>query len=60
MNIFIDAQCKNMIAMVNTFVQACEMASQKDDGSISKDEEKTLKRIKTAAEKFKAEIAKAQ
>ena len=60
MNIFIDAQCKNIIAMVNTFVQSCEMAARQDDGTLSREEEKTLKRIRAAAEKFNAELKKIQ
>ena len=56
MNYFIDAQCKNMVAMVNTFLQACEIAAKKDDGSISKEELKKLKRITKAADAFKAEL----
>lgn len=58
MNYYIDAQCKNMIAMINTFLQGCELAAKKDDGTISKDELKKLKRINKAAEAFKAELKK--
>ena len=32
MNSYIDAQCRNMIAMVSTFEQACTMAAMKDNG----------------------------
>ena len=56
MNYYIDAQCKNMVAMVNTFLQACELAAKQDDGSMSKEELKTLKRITKAADAFKAEL----
>ena len=58
MNTFIQAQCRNMILMVQTFEQACNMAAQKDDGKISREEEKTLKAITAAAEKFKKELKK--
>lgn len=58
MNYYIDAQCKNMIAMVNTFEQACTLAAREDDGTISKDEEKQLKKIRAAAKKFKDELSK--
>ena len=57
-NSYIDAQCKNMVLTVDTFVQACQLAAVKDDGQVSKEEQKALKRIMTAAEKFKAEIRK--
>ena len=56
MNYYIDAQCKNMIAMVNTFLQACELAAKQDDGSITKEELKKLKRITKAADAFKTEL----
>lgn len=56
MNYYIDAQCRNMIAMVNTFLQACELAAKQDDGSITKEELKKLKRITKAADAFKAEL----
>lgn len=58
MNTFIQAQCRNMIMMVKTFEQACQMAAQKDDGKISREEEKALKSITAAAEKFKKELTK--
>ena len=58
MNAFIQSQCRNMIMMVKTFEQACQMAAQKDDGKISREEEKTLKAINAAAEKFKKELNK--
>lgn len=58
MNTFIQAQCRNMIMMVKTFEHACQMAAHKDDGKISREEEKTLKAITAAAEKFKKELTK--
>lgn len=58
MNYYIDAQCKNMIAMVKTFEAACEIAAKTDDGKISKEEMKQLKKIQAAADKFKKELSK--
>jgi hypothetical protein len=58
MNSYIDAQIKNISAMINVFVQSCEMGATKDDGKISREEEKTLAKIKKASEKFKTEINK--
>lgn len=58
MNSYIDAQCKNMLFTVDTFVQACQLAAMKDDGQVSKEEQKALKRIILAAEKFKSKIRK--
>ena len=56
MNSFIEAQIANMITVTETFTHACEMAALKDDGRISKDEEKQLKKIKAASEKFIKEL----
>lgn len=56
MNSYIDAQILNMIAMVRVFEQSCEYAATKDDGKINRDEEKQLKKIKSAAQKFIKEL----
>lgn len=58
MNSYIEAQIFNMKSMVKVFTQSCELAARKDDGQISKDEEKKLKQIKAAAEKFCKELDK--
>ena len=58
MNSYIEAQRFNMKSMVKVFTQSCELAARKDDGQISKDEEKHLKQIKAAAEKFCKELDK--
>lgn len=52
------AQILNMQAMAKTFGQSCELAAMKDDGQISKDEVKQLKRIKAAVEAFCKELDK--
>ena len=44
--------------MVKVFKQSCEIAARKDNGKISKDEEKQLRQIKAAAEKFCKELDK--
>ena len=58
MNSYIEAQIFNMKSMVKVFTQSCELAARKDDGQISKDEEKRIKQIKAAAEKFCKELDK--
>lgn len=58
MNSYIEAQIFNMKSMVKVFTQSCELAARKDDGQINKDEEKQLKQIKAAAEKFCKELDK--
>lgn len=40
MNSYIKAQILNITTMTKTFEQACEMAAMKDDGKISREEEK--------------------
>lgn len=56
MNSYIEAQIINMITMTQTFEQACELASIKDDGVRSKEEEKQLKKIKAATQKFRKDL----
>lgn len=56
MNSYIKAQILNITTMTKTFEQACEMAAMKDDGQISREEEKQLKKIKTASQKFRKEL----
>ena len=58
MNFYIDAQITNMKAMVKTFEQSCRMAATKDDGKISPEEEKVLKKISAASQKFIKELDK--
>lgn len=56
MNYYITAQITNMIAMAKTFEQSCKMAAMKDDGSIDRAEEKHLKKINAATQKFIKEL----
>lgn len=56
MNSYIRAQILNITTMTKTFEQACEMAAIKDDGKISREEEKQLKKIKAASQRFRKEL----
>lgn len=56
MNPYIGSQITNMIIMVNTFKQACLCGALKDDGTIDKLEEKQLKRINKAVDRFIKEL----
>lgn len=56
MNEYISAQILNMTSMVKTFNQSCKMAAMKNDGAIDKAEEKQLKKINAACEKFLKEL----
>lgn len=56
MNKFIQLQCKTMISSVLVFLQACKLAAKKDDGCISKEEQKTLDALQAAADSFIREL----
>lgn len=60
MNYHIDAQIVNLKAIVKTFEQSCKMAAMKDDGKISPDEEKVLKKINAATQRFLKDLDKVQ
>ena len=48
-NRYMQAQCKNMMAMIVAFTQACELAAKEDDGVLSRSEERELRKIRAAA-----------
>ena len=52
MNDYLEAQIKNMIAIVRTFENSCTMAALKNNGQIDKTGERQLKKINAASEKF--------
>jgi len=56
MNSYIQAQILNITTMTKTFEQACELAAMKDDGKLSREEEKQLKKIKAASQRFRKEL----
>ena len=56
MNSYIKAQILNITTMTKTFEQACEMAAIKDYVKISREEEKQLKKIEAASQKFRKEL----
>jgi len=58
MNYHIDAQIINMKTIVRTFEQSCRMAATKDDGKISPEEEKILKKISAATQRFIKDLDK--
>lgn len=58
MNYYIGAQILNMKAVAKTFEQSCRMAATKDDGRIDPEEEKVLKKISAATQKFIKELDK--
>ncbi len=56
MNSYIRAQILNITTMTKTFEQACELAAMKDDGRLSREEGKQLKKIKAASQRFRKEL----
>lgn len=58
MNSFIETQCRTMITTVSAFEQACQLAAMQNDGKISKDEQRALKKIKAASKAFKNSLSK--
>lgn len=56
MNVYIEEQIFNMIQMSKTFEYACELAALQDDGIIDKVEQRQLKKIRSAAQKFRKEL----
>lgn len=52
MNPYIATQIFNAQAMAKNFEQACQQAAKQDDGKISKDEEKTLRKIHAITARF--------
>ena len=56
MNDYLDAQIKNMVIIVKTFENSCRMAALKNDGRIDSTEERQLKKISAASEKFIAKL----
>lgn len=58
MNPYIAAQIFNAQAMARNFEQACQQAAKQDDGKISKDEEKTLKKVSAITARFIGDLNK--
>lgn len=56
MNHYIHAQILNMQALCRTFEQSCTMGAKADDGQTSKSEERQLKQIKAATQRFLKEL----
>ena len=57
MNQFIKSQIINITTMAGAFKEACKLAAIKDDGKISPEEQKQLKRIEKATDKFIKELS---
>ena len=55
-NPYLKAQCQNMVSALAAFSTACELAAYEDDGSLSKEALRQLRRILAAAARFQAEL----
>ena len=58
MNPYIAAQMYNAQAMAKNYEQACQQAARQDDGKISKEEEKTLKKVHAITARFISDLDK--
>ena len=56
MNTYIKNQIDNMLMITKTFEQSCDLAAMQDDGMKNREEQKQLKKIHAAAEKFRKEL----
>jgi hypothetical protein len=56
MNQYIKSQIENMTTMTKAFSDGCHLAAIQNDGTISKEEAKALKRIDAAVQRFIKEI----
>ena len=58
MNTYIKMQIDNAIVFAQMFIKSCELAALKDDGTVSKEEERQLKELRKAAESFRKSLEK--
>lgn len=56
MNTFMSIQVANMITNLKLFEEAIQLAAYRDDGVLSKEEEKQLKALRKAIEAFRIEL----
>ena len=50
--------CIRDSSYLSAFMESCRAAALQDDGVVSKEEEKVLKRLEKACEKFRTELNK--
>lgn len=56
MNPYIRAQIANLLQMLDSFEAGCKLAAQQDDDIVDKNEEKLLKRLHSATDKYRNEL----
>ncbi len=60
MNPYIATHILNAQAMARNFEQSCDQAARQDDGKLSKEEEKLLKKVHAITERFVTDLGKLQ
>ena len=60
MNPFINLEIQNQRLLSQNFVVACKLAARKDDNTIDADEEKVLKQIQKATDRYIKALSKIQ
>lgn len=58
MNPYIAAQIFNAQAMARNFDKACQQAAKQNDGKLSKEEKKLLKKVNTITTRFISDLDK--
>lgn len=58
MNAMMLAQINQMLLSVKAFEDAVTLAARKDDGAVSKEEEKMIQQIRKASEKYQKQLEK--
>ena len=58
MNRFMQSQVNNVLLSLKTMNQSIEMAAKQDDGKISKEEQKNIRKIRKAIAKFEQAMGK--
>lgn len=57
-NTHIVTQINQMLLSIRVFEDSLEIAAKRDDGKISKEEEKTIRKIKKVSAKYKIQLEK--
>lgn len=60
MNSYMKSQIETMISSLNLFMESLKMSALQDDGIISKEEDKSLRKLRKATEKYKGELERAK
>ncbi len=60
MNTYLKMQLNTMISYLDSFEKACQLSAMKDDGTIDRQEQKQLTKIRKACENFRKDLAKIQ